>query len=676
MFKRLCASLLLVVATVLNIKLFISRWAEEPRTPFEPIVTDLSIASVAIGLCAVVITLAFLELLRSFRVGKVALFLVLSAAVLVTMWGLDMYKVLFAPQLYGLGCGAALALFGFGLRDTSSEDHVYRPVWSFSLMALVSFNTFLLMAPWTTHVPSYVQDTWSDISRLSTFYYGSVHSDLSPISIGLRWIINQFFDHPSINATSMSSMIYLALALGFVGVSIEMAFGRWWGWAALFLAWTDRWLFASAVSSAIIGQPVLSAAYAIFICTWALWRKATPLSWKEAGALGVANAAGLFFNLYGYSAARMTWLVGSGMAALILMARRAVWFNVAGYQKVALALLPSVVMVALIWAFVFGMDSSRFSSQLFISPGITNRIENIDSYRTKLISVHDPDMPIWWGTGRPADGENVSLYWRRTPRELYEKFVWVMKEVSVQQPIPFVLVLLGGFGIVLGITSVVPIRRWFSLCLLLLTTVSFATFILAQDPSAYRRSLATNLLVVVGVVSFFAAKSRGHITKVFAISLCGVLAFLKAPRELNALFGENFWGPVCVNCQPHINVRTLVNDSVFSSVSKQPIRYLLQGQGISPLYSRCASRAFESHEFKTLAPHSSELVLGERGLTRAFVELPAGDVLLASCSPAAAADPDLFAVCQGKPPFGELVVMIPTARKPEENVWWVLVKRL
>ncbi len=675
MSKKLAGWLLLAVVTFLNLRLFLSRWAEEPRAPFGHILSDTEIASVTIGIGALVAALAVLDILRSLRFVAFIVLPAVCAAVVLTMPSLGVFKNLEYPIANFMIGGAVIALLFAQLKDSVPEPGEAKLVRSFVLMTSASLNAFFLMAPWTTHVPSYMQDSFSDVPMLSGFYYGSVHSDISPVSIWMRWVINQFFSRPSINATALSSMLYVAFALAMAGVSLEMVFGRLWGWALLVLAWTDRWLFASAISSAIIGQPVLSTASVLLLCTWSLWRQPARLSWREAALLGAANAAGLIFNFYGYSAARMTWLVGSGVAALILIFRRAVWFNFDGLRKVTVALLPSAAILVAIWAVIFGMDTERFTGQLFISPKAEFQIKDINSYRVKVVSVHDPDVPIWWGTGRPVDGTNVSLYWKRTPQELYEKITWFLEQVSGQPPIPFVLLLLGGLGMALCLTSPVPLRRWFGFSLIVLTLVSFSTFVLAQDHSAYRRALATNLLLVCGAVAVFAIKCRGKFSKVFALTVCCALAVLKGPTELNALFNESFWSPVCVNCQPIINVRDLVNDPAFAPVAKRPLRFLVRGSSMPFLYTRCALVTLNSNEFYELSPNSSEIQIEAGRLAQAFSELPRGEILVASCFPSSLNDPELSGICSASPPFGKSVAMVPADRKDRVKVWWAFVEK-
>ena len=675
MFKRWSGWVLLAVVTFLNLRLFLSRWSEEPRAPFSSIGSDVELASITIGAGILVIALSFLETVWSRRWIAALCIAGVSSALVWWLYGIPAFTRFLHPTTKLVLAGAFAALLCFKLRDSEEATSEQHFMCSFVLLTFASLNFFLLTAPWSTQVPSYIQDTITEIPRLRGFYYGSIHSDLSPVSVFVRAAINLFFPFPSINATTLSSMLYVSLGLAMAAIAVQMVFGQLWGWMLLIVSWSDRWIFASAISSAIIGQPVLSTASVLLLCTWTLWRKPGVLSWRESAALGAINAVGLVYNLYGYSAARMPWLVGSGIAALILIARRTVWFNADGLKKVAATLLPSVLIVFIIWLAIFGGDTQRFSSQLFISPKLENRIKDLNDYRVTVISAHDPDMPIWWGTGHPADGENVSLYWRRTPQELLEKVQWFMKQVASDPPVPFLLLLIGSLGIIVGLTSPLRLRRSFTAVVAVLAFVSFSTFVLAQDASAYRRGLATNLLILVGVVMLFAVKARGGVFKSLAVILCTIFALLKAPTELNALFNESFWSPVCVNCQPHINVRELVNDAAYQAVADRQLRIVVRGKSLPPSYSKCALMTIGSYEFKKQAPNSRELLLGEKSISQAFSELQSGDILLTTCLPQFPNDPEMAAVCSDTPPFGKFLGTIPADHAGRSKAWWALIEK-
>lgn len=676
MLKKRLGWLLLALATFFNLQLFLGRWAEEPRSSFGLLVSDPELASLALGFGACVVAVALLETFRARR--RVALILLpmgcAAVAAGVAALGVSKNIQLLTPSFAAAGALAALCCVQ--LRETSNpvEGDDQNHLASFVAMTLTTFNAFLLMAPWTTHVPSYVQDVLDDVP-LSSFYFGSVHSDVSPVSVWLRGVVNSLFTSPSINATALSSMVYASLGISMAAVALEMVFGRMWGWGLLVLAWTDRWLFAGAVSSAIVGQPILSTGGVLLLCTWAVWRKPGILSWREVGVLSAVNSAGLLYNLYGYSAARMTWLVGSGTAALILVVRRAVRFNREGLCKVAAALLPSAVILGLILVAVFDMNMERFKAQIVISPEPIRQIKDANSYRVPVTPVHDPDIPIWWGTGLPTDGEGVVLYWKRTPQELYDKVKWFMNQLSMEPPIPFVLVLLGGLGMVLSLASPLPLRRWFAALLIVLTLVSFSTFLLAQDHSAYRRGLATNLLLLCGVVSVFAVKCRQRYGKALALSLCGALAVFKAPTELNALFNDSFLVPVCASCRPTFDVRDLVNDPSFAPLAARSLHFEMRSGNPESNYLLCAKNTIESNEFRKRAPQSALLPMKMGELAGSFGTLTSGEVLVVSCFQASSNEPEVAGLCTGDPPFGRRIATIPSDPKDRGYVWWSFIEK-
>ncbi len=668
--------LLLALVTFFNLRLFLSRWAEEPRTNFQMLVSNPELSSFLVGFAGCVVMLTLLEGLRSRSCTSLLPLLLgcAAAALLVPVLGVSKKIPPLIPTFATIGalCALVCARLRDSVPDSGSQG---AELWkSFVLMTLATLNGFLLIAPWTTHVPSYVQDVLDHVP-LSSFYFGSVHADVSPVSVALRRVINFFFSRPSINATALSSMLYASVGISLAGVALEMVFGRMWGWALVILTLTDRWLFAGGVSSAVVGQPILSTGGALLLCTWALWRKPLPLSWREALVLGAMNAVGALYIFYSYSAARMTWLAGSGLAAMILLGRRAIGFDLEGLRKAAVAVLPSVAIVALIWGVVFDMDSERFKGQLIVSPEPGRQIKDPNSYRAPVRPVHDPDIPIWWGTGIPTNGEAITLYWRRTPEELLEKVKWFVEAVALEPPISFVLVFLGGLGMILAVASLSRLRRSFAVCLILLSVVSFSTFVLAQDHSAYRRGLATNLLLLCGVVAVFAVKCRPGFSKAFALALCGCLAVLKAPTELNALFDDSFQVPVCASCRPTFDVRDLVNDPSFPPLATRSLRFEMRTGNPQSNYLLCMKNTLNSAEFHELAPKATVLPMRVGELARRFGELASGEVLVVSCFNTSTSDPEVEGACRGAPSDGKLLAMIPSDPKVRGATWWAFVEK-
>ena len=683
MNSRRAGWLLLIIATVLNLRLFVRRWADPLATPLPPLVSKEVFAALVVGVSAAVVGVA---VWRAARRGSLVLAVLMSCAVAGWCWILHRVPVFapfFGPQLGGLLVGAAAGLVGTSGEGEESPGPVRCPWAAFALYSTAAFNFLLLFGPKSVHLPSYVQHNplFPYPFVLTQFYYGSVHSDISPVSMALRDAVNLFFSPRSINATALSSMIYVSLGIGLAGLSVQMVFGALWGWMLLLLALTDGWVLAAGVSSALLGQPILSVAMVLFLCSWSLSRTPRPISWREAALLGAANTVGIVYSLYSYSAARMTWMAGSALAAVILVARRAVALDAPSARKVALCVLPAVVTVASIWWFLFGGDTQRFVGQLIISPSAAQQIKDVNSWTEKLFPMHDADVPIWWGTARPAV-VNVTLYWKRTPGEVWEKLLWIFDRIRDEfVPLP-ALVFLGVLGPIVAFGSARPRVRWFALVTLALSVAAYGTYVIAQDYGAYRRGLAANFVLECGVVLLFAAYSHGGKRRAVALGMCAAFALMKAPSEINNVTGKGaeIFGRSCPICQPHLEIRDLVNDPAFRSHATRRIRIITDESAVSMFFKRCMELAVDTEEFHRLAPQASLLPLGGRNFSQLFAEAPAGEILVLWCTASGSpgqdgtTDADIRAVCGGSPPFGRLLGLAPATRTPGQP-WWALIEK-
>ena len=674
MVKRWYGWALFLLISFLNLRYFLSRWAEAPLNGLPEPFSVREISSSALGLGLAAALLSMLEQLRRRR-GIAALMIPLVVAP--SIWAcvsLKCFSDIFPPIQNFVVAGAVLGVLCLRLRESNSELEGSQGLCSFWHFTLASFNFFLLVAPFTNLVPSYTQDSVNPLPSLHGFYYGSVHSDISPISVLFRAVINFFFIDPSINATAITSMVLVSLGLGFGALATQYMFGTVWGWLFLMTAWTDRWILSSAVASSIIGMPVLSTAMVLFLCVWALTRRAGLLSWKETWLLAALNGLGVVYNLYAYSAARMPWIAGSLITAGILLHRRAVRPDLDGLKKGITAIAPAIIALVAIWFFIFDRDTTLFKSQIFISPKPASIIKDINDYPHKLIAINDNDVPIWWGTGRP-ETINVNLYWPRTPREIFDKMAWFMGELALGVPMAAYLLLLGAISLIVGLASPLPQRRKFVLLLASFGVFSFAPFILAQDIAAYRRGLATELVLLLAVVSLFAFQSRRGVLKFVSVALCASFAVIKAPSEYQPLFGETFFGESCSVCQGSIVIRRLINDPLYTEVAKRPLRILLRGRSLPLFYGKCGALALESNEMKTLSPNASELVAETGTLAEAFAALKTGEIFVASCVNPRGNDAELNTICDGRSLFGKTLGMIPSSHEGL-NMWWVLVEKI
>jgi len=138
MSKKLAGWLLLAVVTFLNLRLFLSRWAEEPRSAFGLIISDTELASIAIGFGALIAAMALLDILRSLRLFAFFALPALCAAVVLAMPSLGVFKNLEYPVTNFMVVGAVVALTFVQLKDSAPEQGETKLCRSFVLMTLAS----------------------------------------------------------------------------------------------------------------------------------------------------------------------------------------------------------------------------------------------------------------------------------------------------------------------------------------------------------------------------------------------------------------------------------------------------------------------------------------------------------------------------------------------------------
>ena len=169
-----------------------------------------SLASLAVGFGAAAIAVLVARLALAGRWGASLVLLALAAGWGAVLFGVPEFESYFAPRLPWAVAGAVVGICCFSMPESQTEERRTATLGSFLGFALFVANFFLLVAPSSSYLPSIVQDGLPFSQTRSIFYYGSIHSDLSPVSMGLRAVINWFFGAPSINATALSSILYVS----------------------------------------------------------------------------------------------------------------------------------------------------------------------------------------------------------------------------------------------------------------------------------------------------------------------------------------------------------------------------------------------------------------------------------------------------------------------------------
>jgi hypothetical protein len=676
MKKKLIIWGALLLLTFANLRLFLSRWSELPVTKVTNLLSERELSSAILGITLGAALALLISKTTRFKVLPLLLLPASIAAFLWRLWPIQSFGAMFPSTIIFVAVAAALGLLAFSIKETEIEPKQSSPFSSFFLYTLASLNFFFLISPFTSYPPSYVQDSTNPAPSMAFFYYGSVHSDMSMVMVLLRSFINSFFDYPSLNATGLISMLLVSFGLAFAALAAQWTLGAVWGWALLLACWSDRWLLSGAIASSVVGMPILSTGSIFFLCIWALTRRSAPLSGKEAVFLGIFNAISVFYNLYSYSAARIPWVIGSCIAGVILLSRGAFPIRASSLARIATSIVPSVLVLASLLYFVFAGDTTRFKAQILISPRPEQIIKNVNDYPTKVNSIHDVDMPIWWGTGRP-EGVNASVYWRRTPGEILEKVDWFFGQLGILSPIAPYLVVCACLAIIIGICSSNALKRNFTIVSALMLFGAFSPFLLAQDVSAFRRAVSTDLLLMILVLSIFAFQQRRG-----ALSIISPLLFLgfciaKAPIEFRYLIDNSLHTQLCVACHDFFNARKLVNDPVFEQVRTRNLHFVINSQDFPPHLRTCSSVALNSAEMRKMLPSLEVIDSPQTKTSEVYAKIPEGDVLVATCPTSLSEGNELKEICEGQPTYGKLLGSIldpnaPWSTKPK----WLFIERL
>jgi hypothetical protein len=521
----------------------------------------------------------------------------------------------------------------------------------------------------------------SDFFSWQNFYLGSIHTDLSPIYIYARRFINLFSAAPFINATALVSLILVAAALAFAALVIHRMMGPLWAVGFLLLAWTDRWVMVAAVASSLIPQPMLIAAAGLGLCCWALYRPLSILRPKESWLVGLAAAAGILVSLYSYSGARFNWLCSLGITGLILLVRRAIPLSVSGASLVARIATPSVVLIAVLWVALFRFDTAGFSQQIFTNRATWIFVESPTIKPGPIKPFNDVDVPIWWGSGVDERINHV-VYWKRTPRELYERFVrYFWQWAATYNIAPY----LSGFAtaaLLLGLGSVYAIRRHSVALLGIFAIHGYLPIFIAQAPEAYRRGTFNALAVVLLMVSIFASAPRTVFTRIASFLALVAFCLIKAPLELNAVMrthmDDSLATNVCLSCvrRGELPIKILANSPLLLGVRDREVRFLINDQDIVPVQNTCMKRALNSIEMKELIPHGS-MIKGVPGDFKATINsLAPKEILVLMCHSSFKPSPDVISACNGATPQGTTRLGDIPESYPDRWSWWVLLEKL
>lgn len=277
----------IALLTVLNLFAFFYRWTTSAWSSISEIVPYVQTSSILSGIATGIVLLCVVQLVREQRWIGILLISLCAATLAVLMRNTISLGKLATPIWPSFFVGMLVGLFCYSLKEAPSPPKPKNLFTSVAFFSLASFNFYLLTAPYSTHLPSIIQDS-AEGTNLQRFYYGSIHSEIAPVYRWMRGLINSLLPAPTINATALCSMLTASLGLALIAAAVQMVGGTAWAWAFLLLAWVDQWAYALAVNPGTVAMTIITIATMLFIVTWILTSKESPLLKREALPIGLA----------------------------------------------------------------------------------------------------------------------------------------------------------------------------------------------------------------------------------------------------------------------------------------------------------------------------------------------------------------------------------------------------
>jgi hypothetical protein len=513
------------------------------------------------------------------------------------------------------------------------------------------------------------------------FYLGSIHTDISPIYVFPRSFINALSSAPVINATALVSLTLVSIALAISAFVVHATMGRLWAWGFLLLAWTDKWVMAASVASSLIAQPMTLTAAGLAFCVWALFRSGQSLRPRESWTAGCVVALGIIISFYSYSGVRFNWLCSVGLVGVILLARRALPLSLQGAAHAGRIIAPSIILLATLWLVLFRADSKAFSNQVFTSRDGWIFIESPVLQPAPVRPFNDVDVPMWWGSGIDTRINHV-VYWKRTPRELFDRVVQYARQWSEVSNVEAYLVVLGVFALLVGLMSPIRERRLTLGLLGIFAIHSYLPIMIAQAPEAYRRGTFNAIALLLIITSLFASVPRAKFSRLISFIALAVFAVAKAPLELNPLLRTYMSIPlatnVCLACvgPGQLPLKRLVSSPTFQELRTQELFFLVNQSDMLLSQAGCMRIAMKSREMKELLPRGAEFEGTPGDLSASMKSLTSGQVLIVTCNSEFKTNEQIVRACQGLPPEGAAFLGEMPAEQLERYVWWVALKKL
>ncbi len=625
----------------------------------------------------------FLRLLRARAFLAAACVLGLGAA------SAALYSVLPITRLFlpGLSLfsvlGILLGIANSLLLDTGNDEPPaarevtgLSPAVTTALYGLACFNFFLLVAPYSTLVPSGFEEAppWSRASLLLR------QSDA--VAIGqnlvfvtgrhaLRWLVGN-----SLLINNLISMILCSVGIGFLAGGLGLIAGAPVAALAVAMAATERWVMAAAFAGNLPASLIAVCGLLFFVLSWIVAHRprARPVFDPPVFLLVLFTC---LLAMYSYAAVRIPFVLSLGLIAIALLAAQNGGARRRIARLLATILAPATLAVALVLAFGYRGNFASFKKDLFVQAGqeLLRPHPGPEGAR-EFAPVHNPDAPIWVETARPTDGRNISVMWTRTPREVIRAFrghvANVLKapaDLSLISPFVFFL----AAAALLRFAALPPPMKLAAMLMALWSGTWIAAYLLVPDPDAYRRGIPFSAAFAVLGVFAFAGRPERRQASLLSMALGLLLVSLRFPHEL-AISSQSRVRPTMFTvCDNALAIRALLAHN-FAPELRAGRHYLVIPRGGPAREASCLRSAAASDEWKRRIV-STEIINPEPDQVIGEISrLPSSALAIVHCSIESTRDRDMATLCDGTAPGIVVRAGIAVLDKAAPSKW-VLVSR-
>ena len=676
----------LVLLTVAHISFFTRYWPHSLIIP-ESLISEpqlIALTNFALGFSIATGFMTLWSLARSKRLYLSSYVFAVGILAFLALRYLPIGRLItLSPSVSGL-LGASMAIaIGWAVNPNAKQlannlkFEKSRPI-PWLVFFLITLNSFLALAPLSDMVPTGIQEngSWSP-SSFQLANKDSVGIKESLIFVAIRSVIEPLVG-TSILINALVSMILCAFGVACLAKGIQALSGKATALLAMLFIVTEGWVLTAAYSANLTVTLIANAGLLFYVLTNAL-SNGEPSSRRRSWLIMGTILASCFLSLYSYAAVRIPWVLSMAVlgAVFILSSHGSL------LQKCSTTLIrivmPITVTLTLVWAVGYKGDFGTLKKDLLVSWPKDSVVSHPASGTiNEFVLIHNPDTPIWKQVARPANGDNMSLIWTRTPTETLRALLVHIGHILQEHPRTFFLtplVFLLATSAFFRLPLMERAQRQATVAVFLWAIIWLSSFLSVPDPVAYRRGIAFSAITpMLAALAFSPRSSARGLAIAIPIMLGGICAIMRLPDQLRFANEPETRSRMFTVCGNSFAVRTLLKSGSVAHSTSGITHVALAGTE-NPREVNCLVNATRSNEWRRIFPGSSIIREGRSISIDDAVEIPAASTILLYCSPDSMRQPKVSAICNGALPSARLVETIPVIYGGVSDKWVVFTNR-